>query len=60
MDKLDTRIQALMPRYGTNEGHGHVWSRPDGMRARCGGSNMCSGCRADMTDLRAARDRVAQ
>lgn len=34
-------------RIGTNSGHGHVWPRPDGMRARCGGVVLCATCRAD-------------
>jgi hypothetical protein len=34
-------------RIGTNSGHGHVWERPDGERARCGGPGLCSECRAD-------------
>lgn len=36
---------------GTNTGHGHVWSRPDGMRARCGGADMCRACMADAATL---------
>jgi len=32
---------------GTNNGHGHVWERPDGMKARCGGPGFCSQCAAD-------------
>ena len=32
---------------GSNTGHGHVWDRPDGMRARCGGPAMCSECARD-------------
>lgn len=32
---------------GTNTGHGHVWERPDGMKARCGGPGMCSECSRD-------------
>lgn len=35
-------------RIGTNSGHGHVWARPDGVRARCGGEALCAECRADM------------
>jgi hypothetical protein len=34
-------------RIGTNTGHGHVWARPDGMRARCGGQALCGKCRED-------------
>lgn len=32
---------------GTNTGHGHVWPRPDGMVARCGGPAMCQRCAID-------------
>jgi len=33
--------------YGTNTGHGHVWERPDGVKARCGGPGLCSTCALD-------------
>lgn len=39
---------------GTNTGHGHVWPRPDGMRARCGGPGMCKECSQDQARLQAA------
>lgn len=32
---------------GTNSGHGHVWKRTDGYRARCGGSGFCKQCQSD-------------
>ena len=32
---------------GSNTGHGHVWPRPDGGKARCGGPGLCSPCSAD-------------
>ena len=32
---------------GTNTGHGHVWPRPDGVKARCGGPKMCPECARD-------------
>ncbi len=32
---------------GTNTGHGHVWERPDGEKARCGGPGMCPECNRD-------------
>lgn len=32
----------------TNTGHGHVWTRPDGMRARCGGPAICLQCASDL------------
>ena len=39
---------AYMP--GTNTGHGHVWERPDGVRARCGGPGLCKKCAVDQAD----------
>lgn len=38
-------------------GHGHVYPRPDGARARCGGPALCSRCRAD---AESQADQVAQ
>lgn len=35
---------------GTNGGHGHVWARPDGYKARCGGPGLCIPCSLDLTD----------
>lgn len=32
---------------GSNTGHGHVWPRPDGGKARCGGPGICKPCGAD-------------
>ena len=32
---------------GTNTGHGHVWKRPDGNTARCGGPEFCDECYDD-------------
>lgn len=40
-------------RVGTNTGHGHVWQRPDGVRARCGGPGICSECSSDLFDVKA-------
>lgn len=34
-----------------NSGHGHVWPRPDGFKARCGGPTLCPQCRADQTKV---------
>lgn len=34
-------------RIGTNTGHGHVWRRPDGYLARCGGPAICQVCARD-------------
>lgn len=38
-------------RVGTNSGHGHVWKRPDGVVARCGGPAMCDKCRRDKLEM---------
>lgn len=39
---------------GRNTGHGHVFPRPDGVRARCGGPSLCTKCRADAARKAAA------
>jgi hypothetical protein len=39
-----------------NTGHGHVWPRPDGMRARCGGPGLCAECSRD----KALRDKQGE
>lgn len=31
-----------------NSGHGHVYPRPDGAKARCGGVRLCLKCAADL------------
>jgi hypothetical protein len=31
-----------------NTGHGHVFPRPDGLRARCGGPGICPDCARDL------------
>jgi hypothetical protein len=60
MNTLDKLIQAKYPRYLTNEGHGHVWPRPDGVRARrTGNVTICAVCRDDQTELNAAKEAVA-
>ncbi len=41
---------AVAVRIGTNSGHGHVWDRPDGFQARCGGATLCDLCRADLQE----------
>lgn len=33
---------------GSNTGHGHVWARPDGVKAPCGGPGLCAVCQADL------------
>ena len=36
---------------GTNSGHGHVFPRPDGVKARCGGPAICPECAHDCEQL---------
>lgn len=43
---------------GTNTGHGHVWRRPDGVRARCGGPGACGQCSRDAA--RWLADQISQ
>ena len=33
---------------GKNFGHGHVYPRPDGVKARCGGPGLCPRCSDDL------------
>ena len=37
-----------------NEGHGHVFLRPDGLRMRCGGRALCPDCAKDFAALQSA------
>jgi hypothetical protein len=39
-----------------NTGHGHVFPRPDGAKARCGGPALCSECAADQARKAKASD----
>lgn len=48
-------IKKHMPMYGTDVGHGHVWKRPDGSRARCGGPTICKTCANDLAWVEAAK-----
>lgn len=41
-----------MNKPNTNTGHGHVWTRPDGIVARCGGPAACAECLADLIAFR--------
>lgn len=41
-------------RYGTNSGHGHVWRRPDGEKAQCGGLRSCSVCASEIFEAERA------
>jgi hypothetical protein len=37
------------PAENRNVGHGHVFPRPDGVKARCGGPGICSECSRDQS-----------
>lgn len=41
-----------------NTGHGHVWPRPDGVKARCGGPGMCTQCSHDQANFDASQRRA--
>jgi hypothetical protein len=48
---------------GSNTGHGHVWPRPDGHKARCGGPALCAECARDYArvhDRPWSRDALAR
>ena len=40
-----------------NVGHGHVFGRPDGVRARCGGPGFCAECSRDLARHKAGLPR---
>lgn len=46
------------PRSNPNAGHGHVFPRPDGVKARCGGPAICKVCALDAA--RAAAPRAGE
>ena len=54
--KVETLSINDEPPLGLNTGHGHVWRRPDGLRARCGGPGLCRECSRDAEQFR--RDRL--
>ncbi|MBR8228074.1 hypothetical protein KDX05_07080 [Burkholderia vietnamiensis] len=37
----------------SNTGHGHVFPRPDGAKARCGGPALCAVCAVDLVKQKA-------
>ncbi|MBL4833611.1 MAG: hypothetical protein JKY26_06505 [Pseudomonas sp.] len=41
-----------------NSGHGHVYHRPDGERARCGGPGICAQCSKDQAQKEAVRQQA--
>jgi hypothetical protein len=48
-----------MTTYG-NTGHGHVWPRLDGIKARCGGPKICRECALDKARLDAETEGQEQ
>lgn len=47
-----TTAKKILKAEGTeNTGHGHVYTRPDGVRMRCGGPGMCAECSKDLARL---------
>lgn len=38
-----------------NQGHGHVFKRPDGLRMRCGGPRLCKDCARDLAELQSTK-----
>lgn len=45
---------------GGNAGHGWVWARPDGMKARCGGPGICSKCSRDQAAVQMGNAMAAE
>lgn len=43
-----------------NSGHGHVWERPDGVKARCGGPGICTKCSQDLAAVIKGQGFVAK
>ena len=46
-ERATTGQERIDPR---NIGHGHVLPRPDGVKARCGGPNLCSVCAQELAE----------
>lgn len=46
--RLSVSVLDAPPVEGENRGHGHVSPRPDGVRIRCGGPNVCPACAAEL------------
>ena len=49
----------LAGRPGRNTGHGHVYERPDGVKARCGGPPICAHCSKDQLALWAQENNMS-
>ncbi|MGG4659126.1 ead/Ea22-like family protein [Pseudomonas vlassakiae] len=43
----DAVVDEYMAKELTNKGHGHVFPRHDGVKAKCGGPGLCAECAAD-------------
>lgn len=52
----DAVVDEFMAKEATNKGHGHVFARHDGVKARCGGPGMCAECRAEQQAKEASHD----
>ena len=50
LDKLYAAEVELSKLKLANTGHGHVYPRADGTRARCGGPMLCSECARDFVE----------
>lgn len=48
LKRMQDKTVPIRPIY-PNTGHGHVYPRPDGVKARCGGPAMCAPCALDAT-----------
>lgn len=57
-------MNAPLPTDPKNVGHGHVFPRPDGIRARCGGPAICPECAKEAArakqSMTATADRLAE
>lgn len=51
---MTEQLKPLRAWRNRNEGHGHVFERPDGVRMRCGGYGLCPVCAKDLAQLQAA------
>ena len=54
--KLDAEREKAPSFIGGNTGHGHVWERPDGIKARCGGPGICAECSKDQAAVMRAKE----
>ena len=50
LDRLYDAEMELSDLRRSNTGHGHVYPRADGTRARCGGPMLCSECARDFVE----------